>query len=90
MEQKRWRQIEAVFEAAQELTPDEHGAFLDRACAGDADLRQEVESLLRAATNTRFLEPPSPTSNDQTISQSARASPELLERLQRGWARPIA
>jgi serine/threonine protein kinase len=84
VQEKRWREIEAVFEAAEERTLDERAAFLDQACSGDADLRQEVESLLRAATNTRFLESPSPTPTDQAISQSARASPELLERLQRG------
>jgi tetratricopeptide (TPR) repeat protein len=84
VEQKRWREIEAVFEAAQERTPDEQAAFLDHACGGDADLRQEVESLLRAATNTRFLEPPFSTPVDQATSPSARASSGLLERLQRG------
>src|SRR5262245_58402379 len=39
----------AVFCAALEkATPAERAAYLDEACAGDADLRREVEVLLRA------------------------------------------
>ena len=57
MEQTRWREIEAVFEAALERPPHQQAAFLDQACGGDAELRREVESLLRAASHTRFLEP---------------------------------
>jgi len=42
----RWRQIRDLFEAVLERTPQERAAFLDRACAGDAALRAEVEALL--------------------------------------------
>jgi len=38
----------AIFTAAVKLPPDQRAAYLDRACAGDAELRREVESLLRA------------------------------------------
>ena len=37
----------AVFAAALELPADQRGAYLAQACAGDADLRQQVEALLR-------------------------------------------
>jgi hypothetical protein len=37
----------AVFAAALELPADQRGAYLDQACAGDADLRRQVEALLR-------------------------------------------
>ena len=37
-----------LFAEALELPPGERGAFLDRACAGDDALRQEVEALLAA------------------------------------------
>jgi serine/threonine-protein kinase len=84
VERQRWRQVEAVFQAAQERAPAEQAAFLDQACSGDPTLRQEVESLLRAATDTRFLEPPSPIPADQPTAPSARSSSELLERLQLG------
>jgi Protein kinase domain/WD domain, G-beta repeat len=41
--------IKAVFFAALEkASPAERSAYLDEVCAGDADLRREVEALLRA------------------------------------------
>ena len=46
MTPERWRQIERVCQEALDRAPDDRAAFLDRACAGDAALRQEVESLL--------------------------------------------
>src|SRR5262245_38210824 len=50
----------SLFLAALEITdPNERSAYLDRACAGDAALRQRLEGLLRAhqAVGT-FLETP--------------------------------
>ena len=42
--------VEALFEAALALpNPEQRSAYLDRACAGDAALRAEVEGLLRAS-----------------------------------------
>jgi serine/threonine protein kinase len=46
MTSQRWNEIDRVFAAALELEPSEQAAFLDQACAGDQELRQEVESLL--------------------------------------------
>src|SRR5215510_760731 len=46
MEPDRWEQIERLYHAALERGPDEREAFLDEACAGDEDLRREVEGLL--------------------------------------------
>lgn len=46
MTPERWQQIEQVFTEAAELSPNERGPFLDLACAGDAELRSEVEALL--------------------------------------------
>jgi serine/threonine-protein kinase len=46
MTPERWGQIEEIFQAAVERAPEERAAFLDEACAGDPNLRQEVESLL--------------------------------------------
>ncbi len=45
----RWRRMEALFYEALELEPAARPAFLDQQCAGDPDLRNEVESLLRSA-----------------------------------------
>jgi hypothetical protein len=38
----------AILNAALELPADKRGAYLDKACAGDADLRRQLEALLRA------------------------------------------
>ncbi len=42
----RWQRVEQIFDAAAELPEPERAALLDRTCAGDEDLRREVESLL--------------------------------------------
>ena len=44
----RWRRVEELLEAALPLEPAARATYLDRACAGDAELRQEVESLIAA------------------------------------------
>ena len=38
----------AILSAALELRPEERAAYLDKACAGDPDLRGRVEGLLQA------------------------------------------
>jgi Tol biopolymer transport system component len=43
-----WERLESIFQEAQDKPPAAREAFLDEACAGDADLRREVESLLHA------------------------------------------
>ncbi len=42
------RRVQAVFDAAIELPPDQRAEFLDRTCASDAATRAAVERLLRA------------------------------------------
>src|SRR3954452_24534998 len=48
MTPERWKQIRAVFEEANAVASSQRIPFLDRACAGDSELRVEVESLLHA------------------------------------------
>src|SRR6266849_5119404 len=43
---ERWQRIEEIYHAALDLELSRRGAFLDSACAGDAQLRRELESLL--------------------------------------------
>ncbi len=45
---QRWQRIGAIFDAAVDLAPAERVRMLDTLCADDAELRTEVESLLRA------------------------------------------
>ena len=47
MQSERWKTCTELFHAALERAPDERTAFLDQSCAGDADLRRQVELLLK-------------------------------------------
>ena len=49
MQAERWKQVEALFEAAQQRPADERAEFLRQACPDDPELCAEVESLLKAA-----------------------------------------
>ena len=46
MTPERWQQLKQIFQSALERKPAERSAFLNQACAGDAALRSEVESLI--------------------------------------------
>ena len=46
MELKRWGQLARLHRAALEREEGQRAAFLQEACAGDEELRREVESLL--------------------------------------------
>jgi serine/threonine protein kinase len=56
MRPERWRQIDRLYQAALERDANERGAFLDEACAGDEELRREVESLLAANEKAKEAE----------------------------------
>jgi len=56
----RWEQVEKICQEALELEESRRAAFLEEACAGDEELRQEVESLLKFddRRGERFIEEP--------------------------------
>ncbi len=59
MKPERWQRIDEIFGVALQHKPDERKAFLDEACRGDEELRQEVESLLAAERAAdKFIEEP--------------------------------
>ncbi|MGC2247764.1 MAG: protein kinase [Terriglobales bacterium] len=45
----RWRHVENLFHEALGLTPEARLEFLETKCAGDPELRKEVETLLQAS-----------------------------------------
>lgn len=54
---ERWARVSELLDAAFERTVEDRSAFLDEACAGDAELRQELEELLRVERHApSFLE----------------------------------
>jgi serine/threonine protein kinase/predicted Zn-dependent protease len=59
MHPERWGRVEDLYHAALEHKEDERRLFLEKACAGDADLRHEVESLLKFGRQAGdFIESP--------------------------------
>jgi serine/threonine-protein kinase len=48
----RWRQVEAIFQAAMDTAPGRRAEYVAGACGDDAELRREVESLLQSAAET--------------------------------------
>lgn len=58
MNPERWRRIEEVYLHAADLSGEARRAYLDGACAGDAELRGLVERML-ASGGEAGLEPPS-------------------------------
>ncbi len=59
MKPERWEQVAQLHRAALEREESERAAFLGEACAGDDDLRREVESLLaHEGKDSSFMESP--------------------------------
>ena len=59
MKPERWQQIYKLLGEALERKPGQRRAFLDQACAGDEELRHEVEALLSAHEKAgSFVEKP--------------------------------
>ncbi|MCB9848247.1 MAG: serine/threonine protein kinase [Phycisphaeraceae bacterium] len=62
MTQSRWSRVKSLYAEASELPSQARGRFLDSACGGDAALKREVETLLRAGDESEeFLTPPTRT-----------------------------
>jgi eukaryotic-like serine/threonine-protein kinase len=57
MTPERWQQVKSVLAEALEELPANRSAYLDRSCAGDEDLRHEVELCLKheRELSPRFL-----------------------------------
>src|SRR5580765_2862306 len=76
MTPERWQQIEKIYHSALELEESQRVAFLEKACAGDEALRQEVESLLRSEPRgDRFIEEPA---LEVAAKMFAREQPQSL------------
>jgi Tol biopolymer transport system component len=57
MTPERWRDVERIYQGALDLEATSRAAFIDQACAGDPELRQDVLSLLAAhQPGDRFFE----------------------------------
>src|SRR6266487_912602 len=83
---------EAVFEAALQLPAGERAAYLDQACAGDAELRRRVEMLLGAFERAGgFMKQPATPERDVPLRPMPTEKPgdrigryKLLEQIGEG------
>ncbi|HEV7745891.1 MAG TPA: protein kinase [Pyrinomonadaceae bacterium] len=56
---EHWQEIKRVFNAALDQKPEARPIFLDEACAGNSELRSEVDSLLSSYERTgEFIDAP--------------------------------
>jgi serine/threonine protein kinase/Tol biopolymer transport system component len=59
MKPDRWQRVKQIFQAAMDRAPAERAVFVSDACAGDEELRQEVESLMSSdGRSGTFLDSP--------------------------------
>jgi len=83
IERRSWARIERILDEALELPRAEQETLLERACAGDPDLRRQVEALLEADRRaegflegstpvvTGLFDSPSPVAGDETTRAPA-------------------
>src|SRR6185503_16282199 len=81
MSSERSRQIEALYHAARQATPDERAALLAQA---DAEVRHEVELLLSNRNQGEFLDRPAVNAIDHledtvAFTAGARLGPYCIE-----------
>ena len=59
MSEDRWQRVKDLYNSVLELEPDRRDAFLREACAGQEDLRAEIDRLLsRQPEAEKFIESP--------------------------------
>ena len=46
MTPESWRQVEEIFQAALDLSPEDRNRYVSDVCANDTELMRDVESLL--------------------------------------------
>ncbi|MGA2035777.1 MAG: serine/threonine-protein kinase [Thermoguttaceae bacterium] len=79
MSAERYAQVRRLFLAACELAKSEMGAFLDQACAGDPELREELESLLKQPRSTTIIGTSSEdAAHGKVLSPISRLPGELI------------
>jgi formylglycine-generating enzyme required for sulfatase activity len=81
MDPERWNQVDKLFHAALEQTPEVRAAFLAEACAGDEELRREVSGLLAYDdSNTGFIDTPAIPGAAKALADGPQAD------VRTGWA----
>jgi TolB-like protein/Flp pilus assembly protein TadD len=75
MSPERWKQIEEVFQAALDLPEGERVQYISATCAGDEELREQVEALVSQHDEAGdFIETPAVVSSGFRVSTDPRAT----------------
>lgn len=72
MTPERWRRVEEVFAGTEGLSATQIRAYLERECAGDTELRKEVQSMLSYESSESAL-------FDQIVEEGAEALAEITK-----------
>ena len=51
-----WQRLQEIFESASAVPEGERAQYLERACAGDTELRGRVGALLATSEGTKMIE----------------------------------
>src|SRR6202167_160420 len=78
MKPERWSKIESIFHKALEADESRRSSVIEQSCAGDAELRREVESLLAHHSDpASFIEQPAFAGQMTTVTAAAAPRPDL-------------
>src|SRR6202167_1896301 len=78
MKPERWSKIESIFHKALEADESRRSSVIEQSCAGDAELRREVESLLaHHSDSASFMEQPALAGQVTTVTAAAAPRPDL-------------
>ncbi|MBL4770037.1 MAG: hypothetical protein JKY61_02545 [Planctomycetes bacterium] len=79
-----WDEIYRIFDAAQDLQPEDREAYLVAECGEDLELLQQIKKLLNTPVESDFLEPPSATELDSSLAGMRLGAFRITEELARG------
>ncbi|HLV86423.1 MAG TPA: protein kinase [Candidatus Sulfotelmatobacter sp.] len=82
MRPERWRKVESIFHKALEAGESQRSSVIEESCAGDAELRREVESLLaHHSDSASFIERPAfgalVNASPRPVTPAAAPRPDL-------------
>ncbi len=88
MSPERHEQVKRLFLAACTLDDTSRSAFLDQACSGDAELRAEIESLLKHHDPATIIEASSGERRGEAVAEAGRALARGMESASVGSTAP--
>ncbi len=89
MTPEEWEQIDRIFNQALSLPPNQRPAFLSQACGSNAELRRQIELMIKSDEDSGFLNTPVTVKADslfkddinQTLTGKILGHYKILERI---------